>query len=321
MKDLQKGFVCPKIIDRMNLRLHMRYQTLTLFIIAIFSLSACLEAPNNSGGRENNNPQRPGINTGEGESDLSPYLRSQTFRDRGTSQYTINNLRKFLIDNSANAYPDNIFGIPDRQAHDIDEQTINYVSSGNNTDCGLLADDNSPNIQKRIADCKEKFKSNPDARYWEGKRNGLSGEGNWVLVLKKGDRHIWLDESTNLVWTDNITEATWPIASGSEVASTNAICHNDFLTQDVADENTDYFAGLTPDEIKLRLPTRNDFLLADINGARFVLDDLASKTYWSANYISDTNQAWTINQKDGILSKTSISATGISVRCVGIIIK
>lgn len=300
----------------------MRFQQLTVFTLILFALSACLEAPNNAGGRNKKDQdiQRPGADSGT-DNDLSDTLRSHAFRGSNSEQYTMAALREFILGNTANGYPDNVFEIPNRQLHDMDDRTVVYVSPGPNKDCGLLADDNAPSIGKRIADCKEKFKNLANARLWNGNANGIAGEGNWILVLKKGDRHIWMDETTNLIWTDNIKEDTWPNASGSEVDVTTAVCNNEFLAQDVADENTDFFAGLTPDEIKLRLPTRNDFLQADLNGARFVLDDLENKLYWTANYISDNQEAWVINQKEGILGKRPINAGEISVRCLGIVLK
>ena len=300
----------------------MKFLTLTTLFVAI-TLTSCLDAPNNPGGRDIKDPvvNRPGAGAGDLDEDLSAHIRSHAFRFRSTDQYSIKGIRDFVLKNTANGYPDNYRDIPERDSHDQDAQTTRYTNRGENKDCGLLPEDNEPSIGKRIDNCKEVFKSDPNARLWSGKINGISGEGNWILVLKKANRHIWLDVSTNLLWTDTITETTWPNASGSQVTSTNATCHNDFLAADVANSETDYFAGLTPDEVKLRLPTRNDFLQADLNGARFVLDGVAGKTYWSANFIKDTLEAWTIQQEDGILQKAAINATGISVRCVGIILK
>lgn len=297
----------------------MRLRTLTT-LFTVMTLTSCLEAPNNPNNRNILRTTPPATGGDAITGDISKNIRSHAFRFKGTTQYSVDGIREFVLKNSANVYPDNYRDIPNRDSHDQDAQSGRYTTRGLSIDCGLLDGDNAPNIGKRIADCKEKFKNDPDARLWNGKINGVSGEGNWELVMKKADRHIWKDVSTNIIWTDNITETTWPNASGSLVASTDAICNNDFLAADAANSNTDFFGGLTADEIKLRLPTRNDFLQADLNGARFVLDDI-DKTYWTANFVKDTQEAWVIEQSEGILSKTGITSTGISVRCIGIIIK
>lgn len=300
----------------------MKFQSL-MSLLLLVTLTSCLEAPNNAGGRQKQERQTPNADGGNNDikGDLSKTTRSQAFRFKGTTQYSIDSIRDFVLDNTANVYPDNYRDIPNRDSHDQDAQSGRYSNRGLSTDCGLLPNDNEPSIGKRIQNCKETFANDPDARLWNGELNGISGEGNWILVMKKADRHFWLDETTGLIWTDNITEATWPNASGSQVAAKDAVCNNEFLVADVADTNTDYFGGITPDEIKLRLPTRNDFLQADLNGARFVLDDLENKTYWTANFIKDTLQAWTIRQDEGILGKSTISSPGLSVRCIGIILK
>jgi hypothetical protein len=292
----------------------MRLQILTILIGLI--LSACYEVPNNAD-RKKQEPNRPAATGGEAEDDLSPYLRSHAFRTKNTNQYTIDGIRKYIAANGS--YPRTFHPIPnDRLTTDQERESTPY--SRRQTNCGILADDNAPSISKRMADCKNVYKDDLDGYLWNGKVKGIAGEGKWQLVMKKGNRHIWLDLSTNLLWTDLVTEATWENASGSQVNEADAICTNAYLSADAASSDTDFFMGLTAEEVSLRLPTRNDFLQADLNGARFVLSNVENKTYWTANYSSDDNMAWAIMQKDGILTKMTPSTLN-SVRCLGVIIK
>jgi hypothetical protein len=67
-----------------------------------------------------------------------------------------------------------------------------------------------------------------------------------------------------------------------------------------------------------RIPTAYDFMLANHNGIRFVLPDMATETEeWTGTTLStDVDKAWSFNSKNGrrrSLSKTS----NIAARCVG----
>jgi hypothetical protein len=292
----------------------MRLQLLTLLSLVLFT--SCFQVADNSD-RERKDPQRPPITEEDGEDDLSPYLRSHAFRTKNTNQYSIQGIRKYVAANGA--FPKTFHPVPnDRLTTDMAQETTPY--SRRQSNCGILAEDNAPTIAKRIADCKKVYKDDLDGYLWNGKVKGISGEGKWQLVMKKGDRHLWIDLSTQLLWTDLITEASWENASGSQVNEADAICSNAYLAEDANSEDTDFFMGLTADEVYLRLPTRNDFLQADLNGSRFVLGNIENKTYWTANYSSDDDLAWAIMMKDGILTKMTPSTTN-SVRCIGVIIK
>jgi len=293
----------------------MKLQSLMLFSL-LFAASSCLEVPDN-GDREKQDRQTPGADGGGVTTDISKALRSHAFRYKGTAQQTIDGIREYVATN--NAYPSNFSAVPDRQVHDSDRESTRYARRNKN--CGtndLIGAD--PSITKRMANCKTVYKDDVNAYLWNGKLNGISGEGNWQLVVKKGDRHVWIDLSTNLVWTELVTEANWTNASGSQANEADSICSQTFLENDANDTNTDLFMGLTADEINLRLPTRNDFLQADLNGARFVLGNLENKVYWSANYSYDDNMAWAIDFSTGVLAKV-INTANLSVRCIGVITK
>lgn len=293
----------------------MRLQLLTLLSLVL--LIGCLEVPDNADRETKDPPDRPAVTGEDLGDDLSAYIRSQAFRNKNTKQYSIEGIRKYVAANGA--FPKTFHPVPnDRLTTDMREETTPY--SRRQTNCGLLPNDNEPTIKKRMEDCAEVYKDDLDGYLWNGEVKGISGEGKWQLVMKKGDRHIWLDHTTQLIWTDLITEATWEMASGSQINAADAKCTNTYLAADVADETKDEFMGLTADEVFLRLPTRNDFLQADINGSRFVLSNIENKTYWTANYSSEDDRAWAIDQEDGILMKMTATTTN-SVRCVGVITK
>ena len=72
--------------------------------------------------------------------------------------------------------------------------------------------------------------------------------------------------------------------------------------------------------VKWRLPNREEFLQADINGARSVLVDSGSNL-WTASFdkqFGGEYKAWAINHKDGILASTLIDEE-LDVRCVGVV--
>lgn len=293
----------------------MRLQLLTLLSLVL--LAGCLEVPDNADRETKDPPDRRPVTGEDLDNDLSAYIRSQAFRTKNTKQYSIAGIRKYVAANGT--FPKTFHPVPnDRLTTDMREETTPY--SRRQTNCGLLPNENEPTIKKRMEDCAEVYKEDLDGYLWNGEVKGISGEGKWQLVMKKGDRHIWLDHTTQLIWSDLITEATWEMASGSQINAADAKCTNTYLAADVADETKDEFMGLTADEVFLRLPTRNDFLQADLNGSRFVLGNTENKTYWSANYSSEDDRAWAIDQEDGILMKMPPTTTN-SVRCVGVITK
>ena len=157
-----------------------------------------------------------------------------------------------------------------------------------------------------MIDCKTK---NPKTYKWLAKTNGISGEGDWQLVMKSQKIIIWQDLTTGLIWSDQLADSfSWTIASGNDTQ--NSPCGTE--------NNSNALSNFGAQEISWRLPTRNDFLMADINGARFVLSNNKAK-YWTASAINE-QQAWAIEQDSGILSASDAENTHL-VRCVGTALK
>ncbi|MBC74745.1 MAG: hypothetical protein CME64_01900 [Halobacteriovoraceae bacterium] len=222
-------------------------------------------------------------------------IRSQIFRDKGTQVYTYSQV--------ANQAINTVHPIP-RKTVDV-EESINRPS--NPVECGI-----GSTIGQRITDCRNK--NNASAYTWVGRENANAGEGDWVLVAHKDNKSIWMDMTTNLLWSSPIGTATWDEASGN-VAPAQQVCN----AQDLAPEDQ-RFLGIAASEVSWRLPTRNDYLQADINGARYVLSTAPlgdSSIYWTANYIPQTSEAWAIRHSTGELFKRSETST-LPVRCVGV---
>lgn len=181
--------------------------------------------------------------------------------------------------------------------------------------CGQ--DSNLTGIDSRITDC---FQKNNDKSLWEGARFGTSGEGTWKLVSFSNNQEIWLDNATGLVWSDLITTTNWCQAAGNDELPQGSTVINcsDLMEQKriCQDLNIEGLAG----RISWRLPTRNDFLLADLNGARFVLKaESASAGLWTATLKAsspDRSEAWIYHSTDGTLSAGNLSMSQ-QVRCVG----
>lgn len=295
----------------------MKFQTLIYLVMATL-LASCgaFEASDNSDRKENPDDSRQG-NNNEPTSDVEPLrtedlpeaLNSQIFRSKGTKIYKYGDESALT---RADELPSTLHPVPDKVAHDMDKLT-GRVNKGVN--CGIDLDDSNPTITKRMNDCKSKNSSDVLSYYWSGKDNGLAGENDWRLVARNGDKAIWLDVATGLIWSPSLPQNTWDLASGN-VEEAEQICNG---ANDTSSKN--FFLGIKADEVSWRLPTRGDFLQADLNGSRFVLPaDEEALNYWTANYISDEASAWSIELSSGILSKTGEN-NSLAIRCVGSVLK
>lgn len=178
-------------------------------------------------------------------------------------------------------------------------------------------------VAARIQDCLQK---NGDKATWNGSNNGSSGEGTWQLVARLDNtKEIWMDARTGMVWSDImnngdlVSEFNWCKASGSE-ASATATATVDCNTL-AAGESVCVNAVLDDigDQIQWRLPTRNDFLQADIDGARFVLERAGTNGLWTATLkagVAGRNEAWVYQTSNGTLMSGELSTTR-QVRCIG----
>jgi hypothetical protein len=183
-------------------------------------------------------------------------------------------------------------------------------------DCGVAL--TLTTIDSRIADCASK---NTDRAVWRGQQNGNAGEGNWFLVLRQtvdgNGKEVWLDATTNYLWSDLVASTNWCSASGN---TEDALVENGVNCKAIHDGINvcvgQTVQGLGEGLVSWRLPTRGDFLMADLNGARYVLNRTAAH-FWTATVNGDNReQAWTIIQATGVMTPMGRNEVR-GVRCLG----
>jgi hypothetical protein len=181
--------------------------------------------------------------------------------------------------------------------------------------CGNL--ESFSGTKARIADCKLK---NPATYLWNGEENGASGEGQWILVSVIGvGKEIWQDLKTGMVWSEERGAVNWCKGSGNTQVTIDGVsvdCVD--LGKDESSCTKKTYEGLN-DDIRWRLPTRNDFLQADLDGLRLIYNSksMANKSYWTATLDSKSKtRAWTYSLPQGILGAQEISSVHY-IRCIG----
>lgn len=289
-------------------------------VIFILSILVSCGATKNSdrekgGGGKPNNDTRDNRAATPGE--FQATIRTHTYRNTGTIQLSIKEEALAVI---AGKLPATYAPIPQFNLHnDAKVIKLNPLPSIN-TSCGNDIEATTT-IKARVADCKTK-QADTMAITWLGKAYGISGEGNWQLISnsvetieeKKNAYQLWHDESTDLIWSDIVTEADFFIATGSKDGSIDN--KDDRVCQ--ANIKSYPLGRINPLRISWKIPNRNDFLQADLNGARYVLpntDDLV----WTGSYNKD-NEAWAIKQSTGELISTPVTEK-LKVRCIGIILE
>ena len=217
----------------------------------------------------------------------------------------------------------------------------------------IVACGNVGTIEARIADCKSK---NGLWAFYDGKKYGQDGEGDWKLVSvldNSGKFEVWRDERTKLLWSDKASsDYNWFRAAGyvpsnnsveQSVAETgyDAVSGSPMQFQpsspisvclDVNDEGaiaaggvigipydmtteTDFKAGLAYPQVTWRLPSRNDWYLAEVNGIRKVLPNMDNSFWSSSSYSNNRNYAWFFYGVNGNMG-VSDRGNSDSVRCV-----
>ncbi len=279
-------------------------------------------AADNSARKSNNTPGNRGAEgTIYTQLTFDTIQRSQIARTKNEDQSTYDKIALALKNGKL---PDSFFLIPsvDPKPSELAKsqatQVTQITGSSAQNDCGAQSEPEWK-VKNRIDDCSKSI-SIGSARYWSAKLNGVSGEGDWALVSfsEKNQLKVWRDLSTGLLWSDIVGEADFAGAIGKNPkdleAKLNSICNQDIQVSKSA-------RGNMPDSnVKWRLPSRAEFLQADINGARFVLDQTANPV-WTATFegleASDF-KAWSIEQSTGILKLTNIMTT-LKVRCIGVV--
>lgn len=173
--------------------------------------------------------------------------------------------------------------------------------------CGI---GNGLSLSQRLENCTE---LNGARSVWEASLHGAAGEADWKLVARNASGHeVWLDTRTQMIWADASSGANWCRASGNTEEACNDL--NGTQTTPICRSG---IAGI--DNITWRLPTRNDFLLADLDGMRFVLPINEEEGFWTATLDSQSvlrDKAWVYLSAQGTLRSASFESTQ-PVRCIG----
>jgi hypothetical protein len=266
------------------------------------------------------------------------FMASVVYRDPATTQITLSS------EKSAVSLPSGYREVPDVNKDDDGYYTsargcrgtggnfdtctpVTYASHAG-TDCGT-----SGSQATRIADC---------ALSWDGTTNGTAGESLWQLVTSINGKEVWKDTRTGLVWSDYLGADNWCKAAGNVQADDPAGFCNNASYQDQttptsycseatglspAKEGEDWSSGTYADEkggmgktaatiVRWRLPTPADWLQAEIDGVRFVLQSM-DNAWWSASVVSvNRGFAWFFYGSYGYMYYVD-RTDNYGVRCVG----
>lgn len=236
-------------------------------------------------------------------------INSYIFRSKNTDIISAGSEITQILNNTL---PANYRTIPSMETDDEKSATIVTTLGRPNVVCGDTT--TATTINTRITDCGAK---NGTLAVWDARANGTSGEGNWLLVKVTTDqKEIWLDTRTGLVWSDVVTSGNWCQASGNIQSPTpSATIDCNTLSSGISVcANLDTLNG----NIKWRLPTRNDYLQADLDGARAVLKPVPTGL-WTATMesgVQGRTNAWVYELSSGTLSGQKVDNV-LDIRCVG----
>ncbi len=283
----------------------MRFQD----VIALSVLSTILVGCNSEVGSSRNNtykePQTP-------EQEVNTY--SGIFRDKGTTQVT------YETEITSGASLNNIRTNPDIRFDDDggDGVNVTHRSALNRptNECGLIL---SETLAQKITDCVNK---NGAQATWDGKIHATAGESTWNLVsvvdTTSGLAEIWYDQRTKMVWSAVVAvDVNWCQAAGSDLPLSDTVGHNCSSLSKGQDICGELNLAEAP-KIRWRLPTRNDYLQADLDGLRFVMKK-TTENFWTATVSSDTKartKAWGYNLASANLMAEEMTELR-PVRCIG----
>lgn len=292
----------------------MKFHALAAIIFLLLALVGCgddiASGSNRRGGLERNNQGA----TGEGESQL---INSHMHRLRASAP--ILSYSQEIALTLSNTLPSGLRRVPLMELDDEGTHGKNVVTmaqSRPSVECGM--GEAFKGIDGRINDCNSK---NGTKAIWNGYLSGAAGEGTWKLVaLTATGRETWIDLKTGMVWSDVIASGNWCKASGNTQESMIGVDTD----CSVVGEGDSFCFGASSDgfgnNIQWRLPTRNDYLQADINGLRFVLKQGGSTGFWTATMVSKSlgrGEAWVYYPEQGTLSSGELTSSR-QVRCIGI---
>jgi hypothetical protein len=240
-------------------------------------------------------------------------IASQIHRTRGV---TITSYLGEIALTLANNLPSAYRAIPDITLDDEGTESKNVLTVAGlgrpGTVCGSAA--TFTGIDSRITDCSAK---NGDRAIWTGQLYGSSGESSWKLVaLMDSTREFWLDDRTGMVWSDVMATDNWCKASGNkqEASGSTIDCSTAGEDQNLCSSLENFGTN-----IRWRLPTRNDYLQADLDGLRFVMKKGSPVGSWTATVkagVVGRDHAWVYHMTDGTLTAEEMGTERL-IRCIG----
>ncbi len=295
----------------------MKLRSLVTGLCLSTFLVSCEDVASNRKMGTNKNP--PTIQAVEGNG--SDLIRSHMHRKNGSPVIPY---AEEIVKTLSNELPENLYrNIPlmDTDDEGSSKNVITRDELGRATEeCGTGTE--FAGIDARITHCSQK---NGDKAIWNGTNLGASGEGIWKLVSRSAaGNEIWFDGRTGMVWSDMIKKDTlvsfnWCKASGNDEDDTpNEVINCRTLGEAVSLCANNSIAGLET-QVKWRLPTRNDFLQADLNGSRFVMKKENDSGLWTATIraaSSGRNEAWVYDSTEGTLAGGKMTDLR-QVRCIG----
>lgn len=283
----------------------MRFQDVTLLL----ALSTILVGCNDDVGSTRNKP-----NTETQTIDEKVTTYSGIFREKGTTQVT------YKTETSSGGDLNNIRSNPDIRFDDDGSDGKNVSSRSDLTrptvECGLIA---TESLSQKVTDCVNK---NGGLATWEGKVHATAGEATWNLVslldTTDGLAEIWYDQRTQMVWSGIVAaEVNWCQAAGSLLGTSDDVGVNCASLSKGQDLCGNLNLAELP-KIRWRLPTRNDYLQADLDGLRFVLTR-GLTNFWTATVSTDVkkrDKAWSYSVFAGNLMAEEMKALR-PIRCIG----
>lgn len=287
----------------------MSFQTVTVLFLALTTLVGCGEDVSKN---KSKRPTAGERSTPQATADTG-LVSSQIARLRGFSVISYTQEINFTVTNSL---PTAYMPVPDMFLNDEGLDGKNVITLGSigrpTVACGIGA--TFGGINGRVSDCSTK---NKDKAVWNGMLYGANGEATWNLVgLTESSKEYWQDLRTGMIWTDVTATGNWCEASGNQQSTGIVNCETVGNAQSICSGANINGIG---ENIRWRLPTRGDYLQADLDGIRFVMKPGTASGSWTATMQAASTErvmAWVYQFSDGTLSAAELTSVR-NVRCIG----
>lgn len=236
-----------------------------------------------------------------------------------------------------------IFPDPDSDATNFtslqDPSTsTNYILENSipSSTCGLTG-----TIANRITDCAI---NNPTTANWDSaQKSNTNHHSSWHLVSRTASgKLVWQDERTMQIWSDSIVSNNWCIAAGATTTTgcTNgtyeSLCGEGSGRISSSLTSEDWGTGIYNDakggmglnsstgQIKWRLPSQEDFMLAHAAGLHYAYPN-AGTSFWTSTPVTNSGYAVYYELENeasygnayGVRFQAAGMGSNIQIRCIG----